>query len=843
MPLFFLANLLNVNTQRVAFLDGPNLVRYPLGIAVTRAEAKRLLFKLTVDGKPIPIQSVDTEGDPVSDRTLPRTPGRVILAGTLQSALGGRDWDPDGETTQMIEVSPDVFELDTVLKKGNYEYKVARNGTWAENYGQKFVPGGANLSLIVASDNTPVRFRVDFRRHMIANSIQNPQEVSVPTGTTKKRRENPLAKFTVIRISLAENLKADDVSRVIDCEAPNDSKKTVVARDFLDRPEFQYQGKLGSEYSRNQTVFRVWSPPSESASVLFFKAGQKHVVRWPMNRAGQGVWQTVIRGDLRGQEYLYEFRSYGETRTAADIYSLAATEKGHHSVVIRPTNPVTPIPKLRRHNQQTDAVIYEISVRDFTALPSSGVEPRFRGKYAGLTQSGTRIPGTQVKTGLDYLKALGVTDIHLLPVQSFLSSPQDYSWGYATNLFNVPERSYAVQPASPVDVTSQFGQMVSQLHQSGLRVVMDVVYNHTWPPEGKDSAFWQTVPYFYFRTNLKGELQNESGVGNALDDDHPIVRKYVRDSLLYWQKQFGVDGFRFDLMGMFTKASILDWSQALRNVRPDTLFYGEPWTGGGPTRFGSGTQRGTHVAIFNDRFRNTLRGDLDGSTGGFVMGAGADPIALKRSVTGWTDSANRHDGITQDPDESINYVSAHDNMTLWDRIGNSIPATQPKLKKSAVNLANAMVLLSEGVPFLEGGAELGRTKGGNPNSYNAGDAVNAFDWRRGLEFQDTANYLAGLIAVRKSHPAFRLASAAEIHQQVAFLTTSSDKICYLIRQPDRTYLVVFHGARTPNEMPIPKGNWKFLVTDTKASEYAFGDAKNKLKLSPLSAYVLVQKSP
>ncbi|MFN7211278.1 MAG: alpha-amylase family glycosyl hydrolase, partial [Aggregatilineales bacterium] len=259
-------------------------------------------------------------------------------------------------------------------------------------------------------------------------------------------------------------------------------------------------------------------------------------------------------------------------------------------------------------------------MRDLTADAASGVPEALRGKYLGFARTGTRSP-SGAKTGLDYLRDLGVTDLHLLPIQNF--NPKNsgvYNWGYETNLFNVPEEQYSTNPNDPIKTILETKTMFQAIRNAGMRVVMDVVYNHTVPAKGEESAFWETVPYYYFRTNDAGQVLNESGVGNAMHDDRPMVRKYIRDSVLYWVKEYGVDGYRFDLIGMFTKSTVQNLTQALRQVRSDIVLYGEPWTGGGPTRFGKGSQRGTGFAVFNDNIRNAMRGDLDGTRAGFVMG-------------------------------------------------------------------------------------------------------------------------------------------------------------------------------------------------------------------------------
>lgn len=835
-----------------AFLDSPTQIRLWLEKPLPPDALLPGRFLIRVEGRSITVAAVSGGGDAERERTLPRTPGRVVLAGTLQATLGGQEWDPDGEVTQMTEEQPGVFALVVALPRGRYEFKVTRNGSWQENYGVDFTRNGSNIAVTVPADNIIVRFVVDFNQRTIRNSLTNPTAVSAPSTVPPRPLPPKPNRFPVAVLTLAQPIRPEMVDDLITVRDDTGKTRRVIAREILSEPEFRYNGAdLGSRWGRAQTTFKVWSPVSRSASVLLFDraiGGTPRVV--PMTRSSQGVWAATIRGNLHGVFYQYRFESYGEIRETPDLNCFAASPDSRRSLVVdlSHTNPPGwPVPPPRRHTSLTDAVLYELHVRDFTIRPESGVSPEKRGKYAGLAQPGTRVPGTDFKTGMDYLKDLGVTDIHLLPTQNFLmGNRQNYSWGYVTNLFNVPEESYSVTPNDPVGVIREFKGMVAALHRSGLRVVMDVVYNHTWPPDGKYSPFWQTVPYYYVRTNDRGDLLNESGVGNALHDERPMVRKFVRDSLLYWMTEYGVDGFRFDLLGMHHPESVRDWAAALRARRPDVTLYGEPWTGGGPIRFGKGDQRGSGVAVFNDRFRNAFRGDLDGTTPGFAMGGGGDIASLHKAFLGWIDSApNVRDGFTNSPAESINYVSAHDNLTLWDRVARSLPANQPELALTSVRLMAAATLLAEGVPFLEGGVEIGRTKNGNANSYDAGDGANSYDWQRATRYVSLRDYYRGLIRLRLAHPAFRLRTADAVRRSLHFLPSASlpeKTVAYTLESTTSSanthYLVIFHGSRVAHPLALPAGNWRLLADGERAGAQPFATVRQQLALRPLSAYVL-----
>jgi pullulanase len=820
-------------------------IRVGLERPLTLAEASGKL-SVTAAGRTLAIAKIEMKGEAQQPRILPRTPGRFTLAGSFQSALGGKDWDPDGEVSQMTEESPGVYVLVVDLPMGQYEYKAARNGNWNENYGRNFESHGANIPLEVRQDRQVVKFVLDFNKKTLLNSINHPDSVKAPAqAPTRPKPEGP-DRFPTAVLTLARPLSLTAIAKDIWVSTPEDRRR-LVARRVLDDPSFLYSGTLGSLYNRRATQFKVWSPPSSRAEVLLFDraaGGQPKVV--PMVRNPQGVWSARVSGDLHGKFYQYRFQSYGESRLATDIYSHAANRPSTRSMVVdlsRTNPPAWPSKPKLRHKSQTDAVLYEIHVRDFTVRRDSGVPDRYRGKYAGLGYRGSRCQGKP--TGLDYLVNLGVTDVHLLPVHNFLTGSDDeYTWGYATNLFNVPEETYSATPNDPVGVIREFKSMVSSMHKAGLRVVLDVVYNHSWPPEGKDSNFWQTVPYYYFRTNDRGDVLNESGVGNALADERPMVRKFIRDSLLYWTNEYKVDGFRFDLIGMHYPESVRDWSRAIRRVRPDAVVYGEPWTGGGPTHTGMGAQRGSGVAVFNDRFRGAFRGDLDGSGPGFAMGGSTDAAFLRKAVTGWVDFPGTESGFAGTPQESINYISAHDNLTLRDKIARAMPTADEGLRRASLRFSGAAVLLSQGVPFLEGGAQIGRTKGGNHNSYNSGDKVNAYYWDQAPAFWNVHEWYRGLIALRRGTRAFRLSTAQEVRESVRFLDTEAGTLAWTVKgQPGdrfREYLVVMRGSLTAGSLTLPQGQWQVLADGERASINPLRSSPATLSLAPLSAWVLAR---
>ncbi len=837
-----------------AFLDSADTIRAWLPAAADPSSLDGKV-NVTIGGKPIKVSSVGAGSAPVTASSDSIDPTKVVLAGTIQGALGSADWNPNGDITRMTELSPGIFEFVAAFPKGNFEYKVARGGSWLENYGADFGKDGSNIGLNVGADNTIVRFVVDFNKKTIQDSINNPSDIKAPdtvparAATAPKPASGPVQ---VLAVKLERSVTPKDVMQFIELKIGDDLPRTVYAREILNDKAYQYdKDDLGNRYSKQQTTFKVWAPVASGAELFLFddtRDGPTDIL--DMKLGSSGVWYLTVNGDLHGKYYQYRFKSYGETRVAADINAYAASRDSSRSMIVdlTRTNPqgwTLPKPSNRK---MTDAILYELHVRDFTVDPLSGVPEALRGTYLGFGQRGTRSPNGS-STGLDYLRDLGVTDLHLLPIQNF--NPKNsglYNWGYETTLFNVPEEAYSSAPDNPIKTITDTKTMFQAIRNAGMRVIMDVVYNHTVPARGEESAFWETVPYYYFRTNDQGQLLNESGVGNAMHDERPMVRKYIRESTVYWVKEYGADGYRFDLIGMFAKGTVEDLTRALRKIRPDVVLYGEPWTGGGPTRFGKGAQRGLEFAVFNDNIRNAMRGDLDGTKAGFIMGAPASTSAIKKGIVG---SINYGDGLqdfTDSPLETVNYVSAHDNLTLWDKLDKSMPNAGPQTKARAAQLAGAIVLTSQGVPFLEGGAEMGRTKGGNNNSYNAGDAANKFDWARGTQFKNVTDYYKGLIAIRKAHPAFRMDNADAVRQNLKFIADTQLPIATIAYTLDGTrvgdswkrILVVLHGNQGEQNMQLPAGTWNVVANSDKAGLSSLTTATNTLKLEPLSAYILYQ---
>jgi pullulanase len=640
----------------------------------------------------------------------------------------------------------------------------------------------------------------------------------VYTVTSATRVQRNVTRGVPYKVSFSPDV-ADHHLDNLSIHVPDLDPITAYARDVLTEDRFTaLDADLGSRWSDASTTFRVWSPVSERVDVLLYDRARDATParEVPMTMTGNGVWEAQVAGDLHGTAYQYRYFSYGKERVAADINCFAATADSSRSVVVdlERTNPdnwgsVDP-PTLPA---STDEIIYEIHVRDFSIADPS-LESELRGTYLGLIHDGEITVGDRtITTGAAHLDELGVTAVHLLPIHDFTAPLDQYNWGYWTALFNVAESNYSTNPNDPTQAITDLKTAIAGLHERDIRVILDVVYNHTsssyeWSP------FYQSAPYYWFRTTPDGQLRNDAGVGNSIADERPMVRKYVADSLAFWVEHYRVDGFRFDLIGTHHPDSVEHWTERVRSIRPDLTIYGEPWTGGGPVYFPKGAQRGMGLAVFNDNYRNAIRGDLDGDATGFATGPGGDPTAIRQGVRGAITD------FTNDPTETINYVSAHDNLTFWDKLLRVAPAGDDDRRKAMHTLAHGMVLTSQGVAFVHGAADFARTKGGNHNSYNAGDEVNKFDWPRKAQYHDVFVYIRDLIRLRNDHPAFRIAEADDVRDHVRMLPTSAANselvVAFTIDGAAvgdewDTVLVAYNGAASRQLLRLPAGEWTVAV--------------------------------
>lgn len=558
---------------------------------------------------------------------------------------------------------------------------------------------------------------------------------------------------------------------------------------------------LGVEYHKEKSIFRLWSPDLDSAELLLYY-GENHEESLIMQKEGE-IFSISVPGDLQGTQYL--FRANGSTFT--DPYCVGASVNSRRSVVIdlSETNPPDFEKDSFSYTPPSEAIIYEMHVGDFSHSVSSGCV--HRGKFLALTENGTSLGG--VRTGLDHLKSLGITHIHLMPVFDFETVDErsesagrddNYNWGYDPELYNVPEGSYAQFPEDPCSRILELKKMIQHLHAQGIGVIMDVVYNHTF--KTLDSNLNLSAPGRYYRRE-NGYFSNGSGVGNELATEKPMPRKLILDSLLYWQREYHIDGFRFDLMALMDHDIVDEILAKLRKANPNVIVYGEPWTGGNsalpyPDRTVWGTQKNRGFALYNGTYRDAIRGDNDGTLRGFIQGATECKHAVEMGIVGSIHYDATHIGGVAEPAESLNYFSSHDNLILEDKLTFSLGNRDHN--EAMTRLAFGILLTSEGIPFFHAGNEFRRSKSGNSNSYCAPYSINAIDWTLASENISLVQYVTDLITLRKEHEVFSLRSAEEVRRRVRIIDTGNPNVigvAYQERQ-ENCWMLIFHSNAWTN---------------------------------------------
>ncbi|MFN6991707.1 MAG: type I pullulanase, partial [Fervidobacterium sp.] len=448
---------------------------------------------------------------------------------------------------------------------------------------------------------------------------------------------------------------------------------------------------------------------------------------------------------------------------------------------------------------------------------------------------------------------LGFTHGHILPIFVFWTGDEaekdfenSYSWGYDPYLFTVPEGRYSTNPFDPYVRIYEVKKMVQTLHENGIRVILDMVFPHTWGV-GIMSPFDTAVPYYFYRIDKTGAYLNESGCGNVMATERPMLRKYVVDTLKLWVDEYKIDGFRFDQMGLMDKQTMLTLRDALKKLEPNVILYGEPWGGwGAPVRFGKSDVGGTGIGAFNDEFRDALRGSVFNATvKGFLMGALAKETAVRRGVVGSIEYDDILKSFAKDPQETINYVACHDNHTLWDKnylaaqADTSVKWTEEMLK-NAQKLAGAILLTSQGIPFLHAGQDFARTKEFDENSYNSPISINGLDYARKAQFIDVFEYYKGLIKLRKEHIAFRQRTAEDIRKKISFLATTRKMVAFVIRDeedPWKEIIVIYNGDTKDQDFTLPEGHWNVVVDKNKAGTEVLYQLSGKVTIKSTSTLV------
>jgi pullulanase len=637
----------------------------------------------------------------------------------------------------------------------------------------------------------------------------------------------------------------------------------------IDFNSYPYYGgdDLGVSYSASRTVIRIWAPTAIQVELYLYTQpnGGTAIRIDQFEKAENGTWLIGINGDLNGYYYTIKVNDGSWLNETPGPDARAVAANGLRGLIFNPmqTNPED-WENDRRISMPnpTDAVIYELHIRDFSVSPASGMVNK--GKYLAFTEEGTRSP-EGLKTGIDHLKELGITHVHFLPVFDFLTvdeldTNKTYNWGYDPQNFNAPEGSYASNP-NTISRILELKMLVQSLHRAGIGVVFDAVYNHTY--HTRRSYFNQTVPGYYYRQKPNGTFSNASGCGNEVATERSMVRKYIIDSLVYWATEFHLDGFRFDLMGIYDLETMNQIRAKMDTISPSILLYGEGWTADKSPldenwrAVKTNVPRLNRIAVFNDDFRDGIKGNgFQAESKGFVNGQTIQEENIKFGIAGACFHPQIVYGYVErskspwatEPWQCVNYAACHDNFTLFDKFVLSSPdATEDELMQM-VMMAGALVLTSQGIPFLHAGDEMARTKQGHHNSYKSPDSINQIDWTRKHTYNQVFTYYQSLIELRKSHPAFRMTSASQIREHLIFSSDYQPGVAsyVLVNHANddewRTILLIFNGNRSEISFELmPHIKWRIVaqdnLIDTESTRFVEGTA---IKVGGISMLMLVE---
>ncbi|NLY19938.1 MAG: type I pullulanase [Tissierellia bacterium] len=564
--------------------------------------------------------------------------------------------------------------------------------------------------------------------------------------------------------------------------------------------------KFGAIYSVGETTFRVYSPPTTEMHLRIYREYNDIIYdQYEMGKSELGYFESTVKGDLDGYFYTYLVDGVSEV---TDPYSIASSVNSLKSAVVdlEKSNPDNWMNHNRPILRKEDAIIYELHIKDYTFSENSGVENR--GKYLGLAESGTKY--LNFSTGIDHLKEMGITHVHLLPVYDFLTVKEEtssfydvnnYNWGYDPELFNVPEGSYSTVPTNPYSRIKELKTLIMKLHENGIGVVLDFVYNHSY--RGGTSNFETLYPNYYYRM-YNGNFSNGAGVGNEFDTQKPMYRKFILDSIKYWLEEYKIDGMRFDLMGLMDIDTMDEIVSMSKSINKNVIIYGEPWAADLTTlprekMIVKGMQKGKDFAVFNDTFRDCIKGNHNSMLKGFAMGNGNNKICVETGILGSFNYDNYHVGFTDNPLESINYVNSHDDLILYDEISLSMKNASEEEKKGVNRVALGILLTSFGTPFIHEGNEFLRSKGLNNNTYNMPITINQVDWS--LKEKNYEEYICfkDLIEFRKKSKIFELNDKEQIKARVKFLDFKTNPIIgYMIKKSEKGYYLIVHNASNQN---------------------------------------------
>lgn len=621
------------------------------------------------------------------------------------------------------------------------------------------------------------------------------------------------------------------------------------------------------------THFKLWSPAVQDARVFLYNTDRNSfpIDTLSMNKGGNGVWSVNVPEQLYGKFYTFQVKNNGYwLKETPGVWAKAVGTNGERAAIIdmATTNPSGwENDRGPAIDNITDAVLYEMHHRDFSVHPSSGIVNK--GKFLALTEEGTKtLLGDP--TGIDHLKQLGVTHVHILPSYDYNSvdesnlASNQYNWGYDPFNYNAPEGSYSTNPADPSARIKEMKEMVKALHDSGIGVVMDVVYNHT--ANNDDSNFSLTAPGYYYRHRPDGSYSDASGCGNETASEREQMRNFIVNSVKYWAKEFHIDGFRFDLMAIHDMETMDKVTAELKKINPSIFVYGEGWTAGDSPlpadrralKDNVGQMEG--IAVFSDDIRDAIKGHYsDAADRGFATGKPGNEETVKIGIVAatahpqvdYSKGNNSKAPYAKAPTQVINYVSCHDDLTLTDKLAKSMPGTDVADRQRAAKLAQTIVFTSQGTPFMFAGEEVFRDKKGVHNSYKSPDSINAIDWTLKHDNADLFNYYRELIALRKAHPAFRMTTAESVAKHLVFDNIDSSEtpnlISYSLKDNAngdawKEIKLVFNGGDEAQTIKVAKGNWIVIAEDGNIKADGLSTSKGgKLTVAPRSALILARE--
>jgi pullulanase len=625
------------------------------------------------------------------------------------------------------------------------------------------------------------------------------------------------------------------------------------------------QNDLGAVYRPEATTLKLWAPIAKTVNVeLFEDANTTAFSLTPMVSDSNGIWSVTLPGNLDGKYYLYQISLPGlkdgppATVLVNDPYARGCSANSGRTLIYDParTDPGGwDQDRFVTLKNPVDAILYEVHVRDFSINTNSGISQR--GKYLGMTEEGTKTSEGE-RSGIDHLTELGITHVHLLPVNDYAGGDERqrageytwYNWGYDPVLYDTPEGSYATDPDGPAR-QAEFKRMVQAFHDHHIGVVMDVVFNHTAETGFRRfSIFDKVFPKYYYRQDVAGQYANSTSCGNELASERPMVRKFIVDSIKYWISEYHVDGFRFDLMGILDRDTMLEVYREAKQLNPNVIIYGEGWNMEKilpPQMMMTQVNvQGTGIAAFNDGIRDNIKGAGNGDVRGFVQGAGppyGGRATFWLNIKGQGTGRGGADIPVASPNETINYDSVHDDLCLWDKLQVSAADAPLNLLINMDKLAAGIVLTAQGVPFIHAGDEFLRSKNGVSNSYNDNDPrVNPVNWSLKAQHREVFDFYKGLIALRKAHPAFRMAEKIAVDQALDLATNVPENvIAYVIKDHAngddwKNILVIYNGTGQPQELKVA-GDWSIVANDKQAGIDELQSARDKITVEPFSLVI------